>query len=247
MPLLMDDTMETLNTNSNYQFSAIKIDELGSSEYTLATILVDTSSSLFGQEKELENMVKAAVEACQHDNNPRSENMMLRLVSFNDFETEEHGFKPINTINLDDYTGLIKTNGMTLLYDSTCNAIEATSNYGDVLFKQDYLANGIIFIITDGMDNRSSFGPVQVKNLIEKIRKSEQLDSIAIILIGIAADVRVQKYLTDFKNDGELDKYIEMGEVTPQKLAKLAGYISKSISSTSQVLGTGGKSKSLSF
>jgi len=87
----------------------------------------------------------------------------------------------------------------------------------------------------------------EIKDLLKKVRHSEELESIAVVLIGMTGEPSVQQYLDEFKNDGELDEYIDMGNVTPAKLAKLAGYISRSVSSTSQALGTGGPSQSLSF
>jgi len=245
MPLLMDETMEQVNTQSNYGFSAVKLDELGATEYTLVTVVVDRSSSLYGYDRDLEKMIKEAVDSCQKS--PRSENLLIRLVSFNQNEQEEHGFKLLNTIKLTDYDGLIKTSGSTLLFDSAYHAIEATADYGKVLFDQDFFANAIIFVITDGADNESTYGPGQIKDLLEKVRRSEELESIAVVLIGMNGEPYVQQYLDEFKNDAELDEYIDMGNVTPAKLAKLAGYISRSVSSTSQALGTGGPSQSLSF
>ena len=245
MPLLMDNTMEQVNAASNYGFSAVRLDELGATEYTLVTIVVDRSSSLHGLDRDLEEMIKSAVESCQKS--PRSENLLVRLVSFNQMEQEEHGFKLLNTIDLGDYTNLIQTSGTTLLFDSTYHAIEAEKEYGKILFDQDFFANAIVFVITDGMDNESTYGPVQIKSLINDVRISEQLESIAVVLIGMSGNYDVRKYLEDFKTHAELDEFIDMGDVTPAKLAKLAGYISQSVSSTSHALGTGGKSQSLSF
>ena len=244
-PVLNDSTMELVQTASNYGFSAVKIDELGATEYTLVTIVVDRSSSLNGYDRELEKMIKEAVGSCQKS--PRSENLLVRVVTFNQNEFEEHGFKLLNTVQLSDYDNVIKTYGSTALFDATYHSIEATQNYGKILFDQDYFANAIVFVITDGNDNNSSFGPNQIKTLVDSIRKSEDLESIAVILVGMTTYPELMQYLMDFKDNAELDEYIDMGDVSQSKLAKLAGYISRSVSSTSQALGTGGKSKSLSF
>lgn len=242
---LLNNDMANLNTASNYKFSAVKLDELGATEYTLVTILVDKSSSLNGFDRDLENMIKEAVSSCQKS--ARSENLLVRLVSFNQNESEEHGFKLLSTITLTDYDNTISTSGMTLLFDTTFHAIEATQNYGKILADQDYFANAIVFIITDGMDNQSTYGPKQIKQLINDVRRSEDLESIATVLVGMSGAYDVQQYLDQFKDEAELDEYIDMGDVSQSTLAKLAGYISRSISSTSQSLGTGGPSTSLSF
>jgi len=245
MPLLMDETQEQIKSGSNYKFSAVKLDSLGASEYTLVTIVVDRSSSLYGYDRDLEKMIKESVDSCKKSG--RVENLLIRLVSFNQQESEEHGFKLLNTIDLVDYDNLIKTSGSTRLFDSAYHAIEATAEYAKIMAKQDYFSNAIIFVITDGDDNSSTYGPGQIKTLLEKVRQSEDLESIAVVLVGMNGEAYVQQYLDDFKKDAELDEYIDMGDVSASKLAKLAGYISRSISSTSQALGGGGKSTSLSF
>ena len=244
MPLLMNDSMEKINTASKYNFSAVKLDKLEATEYTLVTIVVDKSSSLSGYDRDLEKMIKSAVDSCKKS--PRSENLLIRLVSFNQQENEEHGFKLLNTIDLVDYDNMINTSGSTLLYDSVYHAIEATQNYGKILFDQDYISNAIIFIITDGADNESTYGPVQIKTLVQDVRRSENLESVSVILVGMTGSSYVQQYLDEFKDKAELDEFVDMGEVTASKLAKLAGIISQSISSTSQALADG-KSQSLSF
>lgn len=243
--LTQSGTMSNINTASNYGFSAVKLDQLGATEYSLATIVVDRSSSLYGFDRDLEKMLSAAVESCQKS--PRAENMMVRVVSFNQNETEIHGFKLLESIDPADYDGVINTSGTTLLFDTTYRAIEASRDYGEMLVNQDYMANAIVFVVTDGMDNKSKFAPSQIATLVEQVRKAEVLDSIAVVLVGMTSDPSVQVYLDEFKNEAKLDEYIEMGDVTPAKLAKLAGYISKSTSSTSQALGTGGPSQSLSL
>jgi len=240
-----DGTMAKVNTSSNYGFSAVKLDQLGATEYSLATIVVDKSSSLYGFDRDLESMLKAATESCQKS--PRAENMMVRVVAFNQNEEEVHGFKLLETIDPNDYAGTIQTSGTTLLFDTAYRAIEASRDYGKMLVDQDYMANAIVYIITDGMDNESKFSPSQIAKLVESVRKAEVLDSIAVVLVGMNGDSSVQTYLDEFKRVAQLDEYVEMGDVTPAKLAKLAGYISKSTSSTSQALGTGGPSQSLSL
>jgi uncharacterized protein YegL len=74
------------------------------------------------------------------------------------------------------------------------------------------------------------------------------LESIKLILIGVNdSSSHLKRYLDDFKTDAGFDEYISLGDVTPAKLAKLAEWISQSISSASQSLGTGGPSKAVNF
>lgn len=245
MPKLNNANLEQIKTASNYGFSAVKIDQLGATEYTLVTVVLDKSSSLNGYDRDLEKMIKEAVESCKKS--PRAENLMVRVVTFNQKEEEMHGFRLLNTITANEYDNKINTSGSTLLFDTVFHAVESTQEYAKILMAQDYMTNAIVFIVTDGMDNESKYSALQIKNLVEKTRKSECLESLAVVLIGMNGDQSCQSYLDDFKNVAQLNEYIELGTVSAGKLAKLAGYVSRSVSSTSQALGTGGPSKSLTF
>jgi hypothetical protein len=237
--------MEDVKVNNNYSFSAVKIDDLGSTEQTIVTVVVDKSSSLHGYDRDLESMVQEAIKSCQKS--PRADSLMARVVTFSSKEEELHGFKQLNNIDTDDYNNSINTGGCTTLFDTTHNAIIATKDYGKMLVDQDFSANAIIFVITDGCDYGSSLSAREVKKVISETRKAEYLDSIAVVLIGMTGESGTKDRLMSFKDEAELDEYIDMGEVSSAKLAKLAGYVSKSISSTSQALGTGGPSQSLTF
>lgn len=244
MPKLLSGGMQNINASSNYSFSATTPDNLGATEYTLVTVVVDKSSSLAGYEKELEKMIQAAVGSCQKS--PRAENLLLRVVSFNHADEEIHGFKLLSQININDYNRKVKTSGSTALYDTTYQSIEATAIYAETLLNQDFLTNAVIFIITDGEDNNSKHSINSIKDLIINTKKSEVLESFAVVLIGMTGVSSISQSLSTFKTDADLDHYIDMGDVDTSKLAKLAGYISNSISASSKSLGSG-SSQSLSF
>lgn len=246
MPKLMDTTMQEVKTASNYKFSAVKIDELGATEYTLATVVVDVSGSVASYQKELESCLKTVLGSCKKS--PRAENLMLRLVTFNEGLTEVHGFKLLNTMKESDYNGIIQPSGNTALFDAVYASVEATKDYGKILADQEYLANAIIFIITDGCDNSSGFSADGVKNMVAKAMKTECLESITVVLVGVGySDPSVATYLDGFKNDAGITQFINIGDATTGKLAKLANFVSKSISSTSQALGSGSASQPLTF
>ena len=62
MPQLMGKADTDLqNTMSGFQFSAIGMDELEASEYTIVNILVDETSSVGGFDRELEKCVSQIV------------------------------------------------------------------------------------------------------------------------------------------------------------------------------------------
>ena len=68
------------------------------------------------------------------------------------------------------------------------------------------------------------------------------------VLIGVnVTNPTLAAYLSSFKTDAGFTQYIELDNATAGKLAKLAEFVSKSISAQSQALGTGGPSKQLSL
>jgi uncharacterized protein YegL len=246
MPRLNDPTMEEFKNIGTYSSSAVKIDELGSSEYTLVNIVCDASGSVMNFESGLENALKEIIRACQLS--PRADSLMVRLIKFNSQFEEVHGFKLLEKINLDDYNNCLHAGGGTLLYDSCINAIDATTKYAQGLFSSDFKCNAITVVLTDGDDNMSKFGQDSVKESLTKAVSSEALESLMSILVGVnVQNPTISTYLKNFKDTAGFTQYVELDNADSKTLAKLASFVSKSISATSQALGTGGASKSLTF
>lgn len=245
MPILVDESMETLKTGSNYKFSAVKVDQLGATEYTLVTIAQDASGSVDSYAQEMEKCLKTILDSCKKS--PRAENLLLRLVTFNNVLDEVHGFKMLNTVTPKDYDNILAPAGGTALFDAVQSAIEATNDYGAVLSDQDFGVNAIIFIITDGDDNASRATANSVKKAIAKVAKAEKLEQITVVLIGVGDANNVATYLQDFQQNAGITQFVDIGTISPNKLAKLAGFISRSISSTSKALANGTSSNLLTF
>jgi uncharacterized protein YegL len=243
MPKLTGD-LEQIKTG-NFTFSATRIDNLGSEGYTLVTIACDASGSVSSYKTELEKCLAEIVKACR--NSPRADSLMLRLVTFNGNETEEHGFKLLQECNPDDYLNRINPNGNTALFDACYNSIEATNAYAKSLIDKKYSANGIFFCITDGDDNSSTYTPLKVKNALQRSVSGEVMESMVSVLIGVGDNTTVQQYLDRFHDDAEFTQFVPIGSANDKTLAKLAAFVSKSISSQSQSLGTGGPSKQISL
>lgn len=247
MPNLMGmGDVDAQKTLSNFEFSGKRVDELGASEYTISSIEIDTSGSVFGFKTDLVKALQNIVKACEKD--PKAENMLVRVASFNTMLDEIHGFVPLEEIKTNDYDDYIDPGGGTALYDATLDAIECAQKYGESLVDMDYGCNTILFIVTDGDENSSRIGtPRKIVNRIDAIRKAEKIESIKTVLIGVGDEQLVRPYLEKFQQDANLDQFVWIGEATPSKLAKLAEFISQSISSTSQALGTGGQSQDITF
>lgn len=244
--IVVDSTasMQQLATASNYKFSAVGLDQLaGASEYTLATVVVDVSGSVSGWRKQLEDCLKTILKSCQ--SSPRKHNLLFRLVMFSDGVQEIHGFRLLNDIKEAEYTGAVKIGGCTALFDAVQSCVEATADYGKLLVDQNYSANGVVYVLTDGGNNQGKATAKSCKKAIDKAKQEEKLESLAVILVGAGySDKSTTAYLDAFRKDADITQFVDLTELfqktNPEKaLAKLAGYISKSISSTSQALASG--------
>jgi hypothetical protein len=245
--------MNDFEIGSGFQFSGATIDELEASEYTLVTIALDESGSIGGYEGEIEDMLKASVGACF--SSPYSSNLLIRVIRFGSQYSRQngngvdeiHGFKPLSEIDLDAYPSL-RGGGATPLYDAVFSSVGAMNSYADGLVDLDFAVNGITFVITDGGENSSSGAGVQdVRKELTKSVTGEVMESHLSILIGIDTGYgEVKKDLANFQQDSGMSQFIWAGDATKDKLAKLAEFVSQSISSTSQALGTGGPSQKIS-
>jgi len=245
MPIIPNTSQSFNISGSNYGFSGTRIDELGASEYTLVALVADVSSSVGGFRDLIEQCVKEVVNACRYS--PRSDNLLLRLVLFNSRVDEAHGFRPLTECDLDKYNGVIQTGGVTALYDATHNAVSSVSAYGRDLMANDFDANGIVVVITDGEDNASKMTPNEVQKAVGAAMQQETLESLRTILIGLNTNNQLNSYLQTVKDDCGFDQYVDAGSADAKTLAKVAEFVSQSISSQSQALGTGGPSQSLAF
>jgi len=233
---------------SPFGFSAARIDDtLGATEYTLVGIAVDASGSIAGFVDDMETAIQEIVKACSHSD--RKDYLMLRLFTFDNNEINEvHGYRPLQDCNLADYKGFLKARGMTNLYDATHNMVSSISKYGKDLQDQDYDANGILFVITDGCENSSTHGVHEVKEAFAKVTKEESLESLVSILVGVGTQSSSNSQeLQNFKNSVGFTQFIETSGASERELAKLAQFVSKSISRQSSSLGTGGPSAQLSL
>ncbi len=228
----------------SFSFTSVGLHRLGATEYTLATIAVDVTGSTQGFEDGLLLALKTAVHSCKKS--PRSDNLLMRVITFSSQigVAEIHGFKPLSEINPDTDYKPFRPYGMTPLFDAVFSSVGSLLDMGKQLTDADFLVNGIAFIITDGGDNTSATTPAMIRDQILEARRGEKLESLLTVLIGInARDFNPE--LQKFRKEAELDQYIDAGDATPGKLAKLAAFVSQSVSSQSQAIGTGGASQSI--
>jgi hypothetical protein len=244
MPRLADLNSHTIPGDS-FGYSAVGIEKLQATEYTIVTIVRDVSGSVAAFKPELEKCTKAIAEACKFSK--RADNLLIRLVDFSDSVTEVHGFKMLPDVKPDEYIDALQIGGMTALYEASANSIRATSDYAKKLVDQDYTCNALIVILTDGGNNQGG-SVAEVKKALREATNDEKLESVVSILVGVnIQEPSLKQLLDDFHKDAGFTQFVDIGAATKEKLAKLATFVSKSISAQSQALGTNGPSKPLTF
>jgi hypothetical protein len=247
MPIFDDDDQESFNaTGAGFGFSGVKADTLGATKYTLVGLVADRSGSVSGLERDIEACIKSSLQGCQKS--AYVDNLLVRYLGFDSDREELHGFRPLSDCHLGNYDGSLKIGGATVLYDASVDMIDSLATYGKYLQDQEYTANAIVVILTDGMDQGSTLSVNEVKAAVARARQGETLESIRTILIGFnVQNPRISQFLNEFKTKAEIDQYIECQDATPDTFSRIAGFISQSVSSQSQAVGSGGPSQAITF
>ena len=252
MPRLdqLDNQIEenSIPGHGTYKFSAKKPKFLGASEYTLVTICIDISGSVEDFADLLNECLIKILKACEKSE--RSENLMVRLLTFNHNVTEVHGFIELHSIDISIYKPF-NTGGTTALFDCVYNGIGASVTYAETLIAQGFNVNGAVYIITDGDDNASLMKPNNIKESMNESLRTEKIESLNVVLVGVKYPNvtgavwfdHISVKLETFKIEANLTQYVDVGDATPQKLAKLADFVSRSISSQSNAINTGAPSQ----
>ena len=242
MPKLIDAADMIAGNNQGFRFSAIRPEKLGCCEYTLATIAIDTTGSLQGFETLIAQCAAQAVECCKKS--PRSENLLVRLLTFNTQVDEVHGFLPLEAVP--PLPASFPCSGGTALFDAIFASCSAANDYAKHLDDFDFQCNAIAFVITDGCDNASRLSAAIAKEEIERGLKAEFLQSSATVLIGVNAGA-CSPSLSQIRSQLGITQYIDAGGADASNLAKLANFVSRSICVQSQCLAQGSGTPDLSF
>ena len=247
MPVISNIDLEQRPiAGSSFGYSAARLHDLGATEYTLVSVAVDTSSSVAPFGRELTEAIKHIVQSCR--SSARADNLLLRLTGFGSQMSELHGFRLLEHCVLSSYDRILSLGGSTALYDAAENAVSAAADYARHLATGDFAANGIVFVVTDGMDNASTRAARDVKQAMADAAREESLESLVTVLVGVnIRDPQVSRSLQSFYTEAGFRQYVEIERADAKTLARLAEFVSRSIGVQSQALGTGGPSQSLTF
>jgi len=254
MPKLADTTgSQMINLQGGFKYSNTAIEKLDATNYTLGTLVVDVTGSLSGRENDLTRIMREIVEKLKKEDTAR--NILWRVVLFSESQdiVEVHGFKLLMDINQDTDYDVVRCYGGTALFDAVGSSLDATVVEAKRLDAKDYDVNAILVFLTDGDDNDSRIYPTaaNVKEKVDEAMRSEALESILTILVGVNPDGNsnstwkqiVSRKLSEFHAEAELTEYVDMDDFTEDAIKKIILQVSSITSDTSKKIGSGGPSQ----
>lgn len=252
MPIIGSN--ENVNITGGHAYSPVRVETLDVSECTLVTLVFDLTGSVDPFEDKINALLKQIVETCQ--DLPTNAHIVVRVIGFNSYMgvKEFIGFTPIIDIDINDLPKF-ECDGMTNLIDATHTAIDASITEAGRLTDEDYGVNAVMFVITDGDDNKSKqFTTSDIKGQLISIKRTEVLEDFNTVVIGVKdPDVtdqlhsgwsqRIGVKLKEFTEECGITKFVELGDATEEAMKKLGWNISQSISSSSNAIVSGGPSQ----
>jgi len=231
--------------NGSFKFSYVVPDELGETEYCLVTILFDVTGSVAPFAKAMRDALILSIKDLQK--HPKSYNVLLRFVTFGlNGVVEVFGYKELHAIDFDKDIPVFRCDGRTPLFDAFGSAIASFNSYSEDLTKKDFDTNGIIICITDG-DNNDSHTFKTAESVGEALKNSSKIEvskgGLTTILIGVnLQDKYFKDKLENFQKEAGIDAFRDIKDVRDGSVAHLAGFISQSVSSQMNYVGTSSRS-----
>lgn len=253
MTIYKDDTaVEKVNLGA-FAYSAVKLETLEETAYTLAVVVVDRSTSTGGFADAMAAAVEASHKSIANPKiNPMADNVLIRLLTVDDEVQEQHGFVPVTEcVDFSAFPSMFQARGMTAFYDGLIDAASSVADFAKRLRDAKYLVNAIIVGVTDGMNNAGRYSQisdvVHVKAAFDRLHREELVESFDAFLIGVGTkgNPEVVRYLEALRSGAGFPRdVINVEDATQENIAKVGLAIAESVSSASQALGTGGPSQS---
>jgi uncharacterized protein YegL len=212
----------------NYNFGNFNPDDVEVEDTINVQFVVDVSGSVTGYVSELNSGFNEFVERMQKSH--VADKVFVSVVIFNDRAQVLTGYQPISQVPTIDFGKHIT--GMTALYGGTKVALENALNYREGLENAGVNCKTLVFVMTDGGDNRPQEGVASdVKSIIDNLLQEERnFASFETMLFGInksekstfesaAADMGIKNVVT-------IDN-------TADEIKKMINFISSSVSSAS--------------
>lgn len=237
-------------------FTAPPEEVFDESQYTIVAIVSDQSGSIYDARGDIFGM-NEVIDGDLKKGSAKN-TIVIRRTTFtkkgNQLKiAESHGFLPVTAVDPQAHFPIIQgydNYGGTPLADGVLNGILAAKTQAVNLVNNMAvpLVNLVIAVVTDGGETGSDASNADIKAAIEDILAEGDIESITTILVGVKCPVGSNDRiaLEKFQRETGFTKFIPFDEMTPKTFGKVAHLISKSISTTSQALGTGGGSSYVS-
>lgn len=212
----------------NYNFGNFNPDDVEVEDTINVQFVIDVSSSVHGYVSELNSGFNEFVERMQKSH--VADKVFVSVVIFSDTSKVLTGYQPIDQVPTFDFGQHL--GGMTALYGGTKVALENALNYREGLENAGVNCKTLVFVMTDGGDNKPGEGLASdVKSIIDDLLKEERnFASFETMLFGInksekstfeaaAADMGIRNVVT-------IDN-------TSEEIKKMINFISSSVSSAS--------------
>ncbi len=209
----------------NLDFGNFNPEEVETDETINAVFIVDTSYSVTGYVKELNNAFNDFTETMQKSH--IADKLFVSIIEFNNKISVNSGFQPIASIPVVDFSK--KIGGATSLYDAVQVGLKNALDYRENLENSGVETKTLLFVITDGEDNNSKNPPHLIKKVIDNINAEERSAfSFTSILFGVGDAANFNQA----RKEMGIEHLARVG-TSGQDMKKMIGFISQSISSIS--------------
>jgi uncharacterized protein YegL len=184
------------------------VDDLDATEATLVSVVLDMSSSMSGYQSEVITAYNTMLDALKGSKAAAS--IMLSTWTFSDSPNLLHGYLPVGQVQKLS-TNEYSPNGMTALYDTVMGTMTGIVSYGQKLLDNGVPNRRIIFVLSDGGDNRSKARAGQVKTASQGLITQEAY-TLAYAGFGssdlkqIADDIGFPEVITTSASESEIRK-----------------------------------------
>lgn len=174
----LDLVVSNLNGPTMTQAVGVGLDQLGTSEVTLAMNIIDRSSSMDPYAADLmrayndDYLRPLAV-------SPSADDLLVSTILFDDKVELLHGYvHPADAARLSD--AVYRPRGTTALYDAVAGGLTNMVVYSQQLRQSGINVRGIVLVYTDGEDNASRQRAQEVKRTVVELL-AQELYSFALI------------------------------------------------------------------
>jgi len=204
---------------------------LPNTEYTLFQLVLDASGSACAYSQAMEHLIKDVVRSCSgFDRN----NLLLRVSLVGTTAVELHGFRSINKCDPADYDDVVRYGGVSALYDAIIDAVEAVNDLSQRLTEFGCSTNGVVVVVTDGMEYGSVAWPAMVKKTLERMTVFGSRSLVLAGIVGVPVCKEAIESLHQFRDSIGFTGYLELDGLDANALMYLRDFVCRLVQPTTE-------------